>query len=934
MRRTDLAKHLISTSTDAGQKRLFDAHPRLADENLAIEIRKACYNAWSTQPVRAQRAAAALGLLYRMCPSETVRAESLWVRGISEITRGKFAAAVSALDLAAEALVNADRDADGARVQVAKLLALAMLGRYDEAIDSGKRALAVFVKTGDQLAAGKIEMNLSNIVSRQARHFEAKRYCMSARRRFIRAGEATWQAMAENGLANTYAELNEFGKAEKFYRSALTGAKKEKMAVTEAEIEASLGNLALLRGRYSIALRYLESSRQKYTDLGMPHQSAIADLEVADIYSELNLGNEAVAIYQRIAPVFTLLKLRAEEARTRLNHGRASLRLGNKPSAGRELKRALRLFELEKNVSGQVSTLLSRAELELGGRNTGKALATLKLTAAAIEDDDNPRHIIDLHLLEGAALAGTGDHAGAAVHYLAAYQIAQKQRQPGAAQSAITSLGNLAAKAGETAQAKRYFLTAVKIVEGLRSPLVADEVSMAFLSSRLEPFEKLTRLLLAEGRIQAAFLMSERGRSRSLLDALERRSRHTAGSKKLREQASELRSELNFYYKALGRSSGDDAARLRSDIERAERSLLDIGRRIGSLSTISNSGAGPDKNVSDLKNLRHKLGSSTTLIEYVEDDGNISAFVMDGKRARFLPNLCRTDEIGRLLEDLHFQFGATRYGAGQIAKFAGEIKKRTDRILAVLYERLISPFEKYLLAGKLVVVPVATLHYVPFHSLRNDGLYLVERFEISHAPSAAVWLRLNDKPRRGIRNSLLMAYADWDIPLVENEVRAVGKCLPAALTLSGNNATFAAFTGNAGKYDLIHIACHGQFRADNPMFSSLHLADGWVTVQDICDQKLRASLVTLSACETGLSKLFAGDEILGLARGFLSAGAASLIVSLWTVNDAATSRLMTDLYREMQRGTSPSASLRQAQLRSIDRGEPPYLWSPFILIGQ
>ena len=90
---------------------------------------------------------------------------------------------------------------------------------------------------------------------------------------------------------------------------------------------------------------------------------------------------------------------------------------------------------------------------------------------------------------------------------------------------------------------------------------------------------------------------------------------------------------------------------------------------------------------------------------------------------------------------------------------------------------------------------------------------------------------------------------------------------------------------NAPKYDLIHLACHGLFRAENPMFSSLHLADGWITVRDICAQNLRAGLVTLSACETGRSKVSPGDELIGLGRGFLYAGAGALITSLWRVED-------------------------------------------------
>lgn len=147
-------------------------------------------------------------------------------------------------------------------------------------------------------------------------------------------------------------------------------------------------------------------------------------------------------------------------------------------------------------------------------------------------------------------------------------------------------------------------------------------------------------------------------------------------------------------------------------------------------------------------------------------------------------------------------------------------------------------------------------------------------------------------------------------------------------------ATFLAFTRNASAFDVLHLACHGQFRPENPLFSSLHLADGWITVRDITMQKIKAGLVTLSACETGLNKIFAGDEILGLARGFLAAGANALILSLWTVNDAATTDLMQLIYKNIQRGNSISASLAAAQRDFIKREAHPYYWSPFILIGK
>jgi CHAT domain-containing protein len=185
-----------------------------------------------------------------------------------------------------------------------------------------------------------------------------------------------------------------------------------------------------------------------------------------------------------------------------------------------------------------------------------------------------------------------------------------------------------------------------------------------------------------------------------------------------------------------------------------------------------------------------------------------------------------------------------------------------------------------------------------------------------------------------LKNALLFGASDEKIPLVEREIRMLAKIFSGAATFTGASATFKNYAENAARFDLLHLACHARFRADNPMFSSLQLADGAVTARDVVEQNLaRAALVTLSACETGLNEIYAGEEILGLARGFLSAGAGALLLSLWTIADEAAARLMSDFYENLQRGASNAASLKAAQINFIREGSHPYFWSPFILVG-
>ena len=932
MRRAELAKRLISATKTRERRNLLAQHSKIADEKLADEIRTVCYVTWTSEPIKARRAAAAMQLLMKINALPEIKAAAFWVEGIANITKGKFEKAVLSLDKAVETLTNIDQKHNAAQAQVAQLLALAMLGRYDEAIRTGRTALKVLAAAGDNLAAGKIEMNLSNIVSRRSQHSEAVRYCMSARRRFIKAGEKSWQAMAENGLANSYMELNQFAKAEQYYKTAVNTACQLKMHVTEAEIEASLGNLALMRGDYPAALRSLEISRQRYDELDMPHQSAIAELEIADIYAELNLTTEAIEIYNRIATIFARLKLRAEEARARLNLGRVLMRTRDFQGTKRSLTKALKLFERERNPSGSVVSILSlaEAELELGKQTEAKQL--LDSASKLIAVDENPRSVVRFELLNGIEKLTSGKVAKSRKHLEQATKLAKKNNHPEALRIGETWLGRAFLKDGDLSNSARHFRKAIEVVERQLGRLAGDEFNMSYSGTRLDAYSDLGKLLLSRNRIGKAFEAFEMGRSRSLLDRHANKKGRDKATKKLIAQAANARAELNLLYRRADVSPPNVLHRLRSHITRAERSLAGLDRQINSLAATARDKKANREDFT-LLTLRSALGASTSLVEYVVLDGKVGAFVVTSDRVAFLPSLASESEIGELLESLHFQLDTVRYGSAHLERFAAQLKAKTDHILALLHDKLFRPLEKYIRGNRLLVVPAGVLNYVPFCALFDGEKYLIEKSEISHAPSAAVWQQLAERRRRKLEKFLLVGFADERIPLVESEIKLISKVIPNAKQLAGNAATFSAFAANAGNHDLLHIACHGQFRPDNPMFSSLHLADGWVTVRDLVANRIGAELVTLSACETGISKIFAGEEILGLARGFLSAGARSLIVSLWAVNDTAATKMMPQFYKQISAGDTTAAALRNIQLEMIARETHPSLWAPFFYIG-
>jgi CHAT domain-containing protein len=178
-----------------------------------------------------------------------------------------------------------------------------------------------------------------------------------------------------------------------------------------------------------------------------------------------------------------------------------------------------------------------------------------------------------------------------------------------------------------------------------------------------------------------------------------------------------------------------------------------------------------------------------------------------------------------------------------------------------------------------------------------------------------------------------LAVADEMTPYIIEELEALRSLLPKGLFFVGREARedkLRRYGPTAGK---LHIAAHGIFRADNPMFSSLKLGDSWLNLFDIFNLQLGAELTVLSACETGMSAVWEGDELLGLARGFLYAGTPSLVVSLWTVHDRSTAELMRHFYAALQSGIPKGRALQKAMIEVKASYPHPYYWAPFVLMG-
>ncbi len=324
--------------------------------------------------------------------------------------------------------------------------------------------------------------------------------------------------------------------------------------------------------------------------------------------------------------------------------------------------------------------------------------------------------------------------------------------------------------------------------------------------------------------------------------------------------------------------------------------------------------------------IQQYLGPRETLVEYFQQGRQLHAVVVkrNAIRARRLDVDNPTEWVKRFREAIEEQSPQT-----------------TDQAKA-LYDKLLRPIESELAGNDLIVVPHGPLHYLPFVALHDGRQFVVERFNTRLLPSASVLKYLRNTQTRQDSRMLVLGNPDLgdaklDLPDAQREAQAIARQAGNATLLLRKDASEPAFRRLAPQYPLIHIASHGQFAAEAPLKSALLLSpasgtDGRLTVDRLYSIKLNADLVTLSACETGLGKVSSGDDVIGLNRGFLYAGASSIVSSLWEVDDEATSVLMMAFYQNLRQHGKREA-LRQAQRHTLSKFPSPYFWAAFYLTG-
>ena len=720
-----------------------------------------------------------------------------------------------------------------------------------------------------------------------------------------------------------------------------------------------LGRKHKLRGRFDRAIVELETAvalstetsetlAKAYNDLGYL-ASMMNDWEMADRYAE-----PTVAVCREVGDLYQLSHAYQGLA---LMYGRKAR--GNPPRRTEFLEKALAAHQLQleaaRNYGEYFMEVRSLADLtscarDLYGLEDERTKKYRAQLAPHLPKNDEP---IQVSALASAASTEAGlrmeekDFAGAEKLLLQGAGAKMDSHEKRDA-SVYNTLVRLACMNEQYEKGIEYARKGIEFLTSFRMQMGSDSARQQVGGQLwLDLFKNLVQCAMGKGDTALIFDYSEQYKARALLELLRTKANTQQGRERLMlakaEPAPGFVGEV-----ALQSKEGMAAPAKTRDLlieqthyPRLPEDASVAGRQVASYKPAPTLKAAEARAMAD----------EFTFISYGIDNNAAMAIVLthDSVNVIELPGATERilrDVIDKFRKGLGLKDGIQRdlhVEGDPGAQPSGDERDTALReSLQQLYDGLIAPVRPYINTRLVYISADGILNYLPFEALQNNGRYLLEDYAIAYAPSATVLKQCMDKERHNRSSVLALGNPNLQNPAfrlvnAEEEVQALSDLFQKADVLTGDAANERAVKERAGQYDVLHIACHGELNLDDPMLSSLRLSpdganDGYLHAGEVFDLDLTASLVVLSACNTGLGELHAGNELMGLTRSFLYAGAPSIVASLWTVDDRSTAYLMREFYKNLATMNKADA-LQQAKLATMRQYPNPFHWAAFCLQG-
>ena len=937
-----MIQRLLAAADDSACRALVGQHPNLNWEEIVTALTDRVRQEVHVSTAQAQHLADLAIMVAETTKNKLAFAKSLRAKANALYAQDKHSEAVEMHARAISLFEEIGDKEELARTLSGSIQPLLLLGRYDEALMAASRAGLIFSEQGNAWRLARLEINIGNIYQRQDRFEDSLQHYQKAYDELLGHDDAEGLAAVLSNLSLCYISLNNFSKALELHQKARQHCLEKGMPILVAYADYNIAYLYFLRGEYGRSIQMLREAASGAKRAGDAYQLALCDLDLAEIYLEINLSAEAVELAHAANQGFERLGFGYEAAKALAFAAIGVSRQG-------QAFEGLQLFRKSREMFARDNNLVWPSLIDLYEAlvlfNEGRMFEARRLCAAAQEffaNSNMPRKALLAELLLARIALRLNDTSTARQHCESALQELTRMESPMLLYQAQFLLGEIARAEKNDEAAYDAYSGARGALEALRGSLRGEELKIAFFDNKLELYEHLVDLCLQRSDgLEEAFNYIEQAKSRSLMDLLTQPVsvvENDDGQSDLVRSIRTLREELNWYYNLIEREQLRPEENSRARIETLEKqartreTALLRALQEATVAEVNQAGLQSPTHA-PLKEIRATLAAETALVEYFCVQDRILACVLTRDGLQIVP-ITLQSRVQKILQMLQFQLSKFRLDPQYVTTFHDSLLESTQAHLKSLYDELLAPVRQLLQAKHLVFVPHGLLHYVPMHALYDGESYLIDNYAISYAPSASIYSICRGIPEKTSGTSLIFGIADAQAPSILDEVHALSAILPDAKLFVGDQATEQALRENGDSSRTIHIATHGYFRQDNPMFSSIRLGGSYLSLYDLYHLKLTADLVVLSGCATGLNVVRPGDEQIGLVRGLLRAGAQSLVLSLWDVHDLSTREFMVSFYTKMQQGLSKPLAIQAAMIELRGRSPHPYYWAPFLLIGK
>ena len=781
------------------------------------------------------------------------------------------------------------------------------LGGFQTAIDFQDRRLKIAKEIGDRLEEEKAYSHLGCVHHSLGDFKTAINYHERELKIAIELGDRMGEGAAYGNLGNTHSCLGNFKTAKYYYERHLIIVKELGDISGEGTAYGNLGIAHRNLGDFKTAIDYLERDLRIAKTLGDKTGNARACGNLGTVYQSLGDFKTAVNYHERHAKI-------AKELGDRSGEGRAYGNLGSVHSFLGDFKTAMKYYEHDLKIAEELGDRLGEG-ITYG--NLGNVYQSLGDFKTAI--DYHERHLKIAKELgdksgEGRAYGNLGnsflclEDFKTSIDYLErALKVAKALGDKLGEGIACSNLGHHFQYLGQAPVAIEYYQLSVTLLNNIRDRLqFNDDWKISLRDHYQTIYAALWRLMVAEGKVNEALLAAEQGRAQGLKDLMALNygfevndAELDDGNKTFQELSSRI--PPNTIFMAIGANELICWVCQRGKESELRRKEISSHDEIGTF--------------------------FETLLEVVGQEIGVGDYVECEDRSLKLANEKRTEvqksaSEGRQSHHLNLQKSA----------------------LNSLYDIIIEPIQDLFEGSELLFVPEGPLCLAPFAAFKApNSKYLCESFRIRVAPSLTSLKMIADCPADyHCKSGVLLVGDPWvqdvtelkQLPYAREEVEMIGRML-GCTPLIGRQATKDAVLRRLGSVALVHIAAHGSMETGEIALAPDNgEMDFILTMKDVKRVQIRARLVVLSCCHSGHGEIKA-EGVVGIARAFLGAGARSVLVSLWAVDDKATLEFMKNFYQHLLKGKSSSEALNQTMncMRESEVFGAVKYWAPFVLIG-